>query len=121
MLANALTKHDANEAIWNLLTYGWWQIYGQVRIRHTNRVVDFEEADLHDMGKAKATRDGYKPSAELGEELYSKVHAVGAMPSHSDESYEPACYAASILMLLSVRVRQELAQRRVAHVKRSAA
>ena len=68
MLANALTKHDANdEALWNLLNHGWWQIDGQVRIRQTNRVSDFEEAGLHDMGRAKSTRESFRPNAEAGE------------------------------------------------------
>ena len=54
MLANALTKHDANDAcLWNLLTKGWWQIDGQLRIRATVRVANFEEHDLYDMGKGR--------------------------------------------------------------------
>ena len=69
MLANALTKHDANdEAFGNLLQHGWWQINGTVRIRQSNRVAAFEEADLHDMRKANASHEPFKTQKEqIGE------------------------------------------------------
>ena len=57
------------------------EIDGQVRIRQTNRVEEYDEADLHDMGQSKSSREQFKPN--VGEELYSQVHAAGAVTSQA--------------------------------------
>jgi len=50
MIANALTKHDPNcQTMWELLTEGSWNIRGNVRIRRTVKVADYEESDLRNM------------------------------------------------------------------------
>ena len=50
MIANALTKHDANcPTMWDLLTKGRWDIGGNVRIRKTIKAADHEESDLRHM------------------------------------------------------------------------
>ena len=50
VIANALTKHDPNcMTMWDLQKYGRWQIGGNVRIRRTVKVADYEESDLRTM------------------------------------------------------------------------
>ena len=50
MIANALTKHDPNcPTMWELLTAGRWQIEGQVRVRKSIKVEDYDESDLRKM------------------------------------------------------------------------
>ena len=64
MIANALTKHDPmDQSLWELLTEGWWSIRGEVRIRHTARVANFEEDDLYDMTRA-TSKQKYAPQSD---------------------------------------------------------
>ena len=50
MIASCLTKHDwSTEPMWNLPFHGWWQIDGDVRIRQTTKVTDYDESDLMKM------------------------------------------------------------------------
>ena len=50
MVANALTKHDPDcHTMWTQLTEGVWRVGGNVRIRRTIKVADYEESDLRSM------------------------------------------------------------------------
>ena len=68
MLANEPSKHDANgQPLWDLLTVGWWNVDGQIRIRHVVRVQNYDEVDLFDMS---TTRTKYH-SGPTSEDTYS--------------------------------------------------